>query len=184
MRMASILFLALLFAATASAQDARQTLRQTQRDVELARAKELLTLRAQVVARAIELRPRRRDTPLRYVGISDNEMREVAQVAREFVPRALVNVSPVVTGCPCEEGPQCTDQLYVIANTAQSTVGLQLVRIEDTWSVGTVQKWWLKKDGLDSRRRTMTQQEFELAEITLLRSFPACLPQTVTVQNK
>src|SRR5215510_3902386 len=83
--------------------------------------------------RARELRPQRRDEPLRYLNISDDEIREIQEVAKKYLPKVLLNISPVVTGCPCEEGPQCTDQVYIVAQTAQSSRGLQLSRVRNAW---------------------------------------------------
>ena len=173
MRIAPWLVAGLALAVTASAQTTRSRFEDY-----WARYQENQALRVRVYARANELRPRRRDAPMRYVGISDNEMREIQQVALEYVPRALVNFSPIVTGCPCEEGPQCKDQIYILANRGQTTVGLELVRIEDTWKVGSVQTWWLKRDRLSARRRTLTEEQYDAAELELLRQFPACLAQS------
>lgn len=60
-------------------------------------------------SRARQLYPRRRDTPLRYLNITDGEVREVEVIARKYKMPELVNISPVVTGCPCEEGGGCTE---------------------------------------------------------------------------
>src|ERR1041384_5277939 len=93
--------------------------------------------------RAFELRPVRRDTPLRYLNLSDEEVREVQRVSAKYLPRDTVNISPVVTGCPCEEGPDCTEQVYVLASKESGTRGLQLSRVRNRWTVGVVQQWWL-----------------------------------------
>jgi hypothetical protein len=140
--------------------------------------------KSRVVARAYELRPKRRDEPMRYINISDNEMREIQLVAAQYMPRALVNVSPVVTGCPCEEGPSCTDEVYVLASASKTTVGLQLVHIKNVWSVGTVQKWWLKHDSLVARRNQMTDEQYDAAEWELVNEFPSCLSQTLATEGK
>jgi hypothetical protein len=47
--------------------------------------------------RASELSPARRNTPLRELNISDEEIREVQSISRQYLPRAYVNISPVVT---------------------------------------------------------------------------------------
>src|SRR3954462_5331219 len=93
-----------------------------------------------VEQRALEVRPQRRDTPLRALNITDDEMREVQVVTSRYLPRAFVNVGPVVTGCPCEEGPDCKDQLYVMATSNGTTLGLQLSKGRNGWVVGEVQK--------------------------------------------
>ena len=140
--------------------------------------------RAKVLARANELRPKRRDAPMRYLNISDNEMREMQLVVATYLPRALVNVSPVVTGCSCEEGPSCTDEVYIIANASSTAVGLQLVRIKNVWSVGAVQKWWLKRESLEARMEHMTDEESEAAVWALVNEFPSCLSQTLVTEGK
>src|SRR5262249_14187849 len=98
--------------------------------------------------RAWILTPKRRDEPLRDVNISDDEIREVEAIARKYLPRAMVNISPVVTDCPCEEGPICTAQVYVVAQTRDKTRGLQLSRMNDRWGVGVVQQWYLRRAAL------------------------------------
>jgi len=140
--------------------------------------------KSRVFTRAYELRPKRRDEPMRYINISDNEMREIQLVAAQYMPRALVNVSPVVTGCPCEEGPSCTDEVYVLASASNMTVGLQLVHIKNVWSVGAVQKWWLKHDSLVARRNQMTDEQYDAADWELVNEFPSCLSQTLATEGK
>ncbi len=61
--------------------------------------------------RAYEIRPRRIDEPLRAANIGDEEVREVEAIASERYPGALVNISGVTDGCPCEEGPSCDSQV-------------------------------------------------------------------------
>ncbi len=50
--------------------------------------------------RAEELRPAYRAEPLRYLNISDEEVRQVQRVSVKYLPRAMVNISPEVTNCP------------------------------------------------------------------------------------
>lgn len=102
----------------------------------------------QIHLRTYDLEPRRRDSPLRELNVTDNEIREIEAIARKFLPRAMVNISPVVTDCPCEEGPTCTAQVYVVAQTKDKTRGLQLSRMNDRWGVGLVQQWFSRRDGL------------------------------------
>jgi hypothetical protein len=131
-------------------------------------------LRDLVLHRAWEVRPRRRDTPLRALNISDDEMREVQVVTERFLPRAYVNVSPVVTGCPCEEGPDCKDQLYVMATANGATLGVQLSKGRNGWVVGDVQKWWLRYQRLLDQRSEMDWKNFQDAEMVLVLDFPTC----------
>jgi hypothetical protein len=133
--------------------------------------------------RAYQLRPKRRDEPLRYLNISDNVVREIQLVAEKYLPKVLLNISPVVTGCPCEEGPQCTDQVYIVAETAQDSKGLQLSHVKDSWVVGNVQQWFLRYDELRSREDTMEYQKFMRLESELYREFPSCVGELVPAEN-
>ena len=128
---------------------------------------------------ALELRPSRRDEPLRYLNISDNEVREIQLVAEKYIPQAIVNISPVVTGCPCEEGPQCTEQVYIVANGSDRSSGLQLSRVRNTWVVGNIQQWWLRYDALRARRISMDWRAYESSEAELLRELPQCVGELV-----
>jgi len=164
--------LAFGFASSAGAQEPRSS------------AREEVQRKYDARYRAYHLRPRRRDEPLRYLNISDYEVREIQLVAEKYLPKVLLNISPVVTGCPCEEGPQCTDQVYIIAETAQSAKGLQLSRVRNAWVVGTVQQWFLRYDELQSREDKMEFRKFERAENELFRDFPACVGELVPAENK
>lgn len=135
------------------------------------------------VYRAWQLRPVRRDEPLRYLNISDYEVREIQLVAEKYLPKVLLNISPVVTGCPCEEGPQCTDQVYIVAETAQSSKGLQLSRVRNAWVVGTVQQWYLKYEELLGREPRMDFSNFMRAKSELYRDFPMCVGELVPAEN-
>jgi hypothetical protein len=132
-----------------------------------------------LVQRAFELRPQRRDAPLRYENITDIEVREIQLVAEKHVPKSIVNISPVVTGCPCEEGPQCTDQVYIVANGLVTSAGLQLSRVKNSWQVGVVQQWWLRYDALRARRDTMNWRAYEASEAELFRELPQCVGELV-----
>ncbi len=128
-----------------------------------------------VRARARQVAPRRRDAPARELNVSDEEVREIQVAALEVVPRAIVNIGAVTTGCACEEGPGCTDQVWIVATDAVRAKGLQLSRVEQRWRIGPVQAWWLRYDALLARRAQFQGwREFENAERKLLDEFPAC----------
>ena len=55
--------------------------------------------------RAYELRPRRRDEPLRYLNISDNEVREIQLVAEKYLPKVLAEHLAGRHGLPVRRGP-------------------------------------------------------------------------------
>jgi len=131
-------------------------------------------------------KPRRIDEPLRDTNISDIEVREIESVTRELHPGAIVNISGVTAGCPCEDGPTCEDQVWVVAHRNALSKGLMLSRIENHWTVGPVQKWWLRYDDLQTRRRerwadgrTSSREEImslQAERQQLMDAFPACAP--------
>jgi len=122
-----------------------------------------------------ETRPQRRDAPLRQENIRDEEVREILGAARGIVPEAIVNISGVVTGCPCEEGPTCSDQVWILASTAEKTLGLQLSKIGNAWTIGLIQRWWFEYEALQTRRTTFrSYSEYRDAENTLTEKFPMC----------
>ena len=125
-------------------------------------------------ARARELYPRRRDTPLRYANLTDDEVREVQAIASKYRMSEFVNISPVVTGCPCEEGSGCTEQVYITSHLGERTRGLQLSRHKNLWTVGAVQKWWLEYEALLAREGSMSFREFRAARDLKLLEFPMC----------
>ena len=134
--------------------------------------------------RAWQLLPKRRDEPLRYLNITDNEVREIQLVAEKYIPKVLLNISPVVTGCPCEEGPQCTDQVYIVAENGQGSRGLQLSRVKNAWVVGTVQQWYFRYEELLTRERKTNYLDQMRAESELFRDFPVCVGELVPADNK
>jgi len=176
MRTISILGLALLLVTAASAQG---PMSKAEREANRALVLKLM----RIEDRAYELRPRRRDEPLRYLNISDNEIREIQLLAEKYLPKSLLNISPVVTGCPCEEGPQCTDQVYIVAETAQSSKGLLMSRVRNAWVVGPVQQWWLKHDELTAKSGKMGYEKYESAMNELVRDFPMCVGDLVPADN-
>ncbi len=128
--------------------------------------------------RAQALKPARRDEPLRYLNITDEEVRQVQFVSAKYLPRVMVNISPVVTNCPCEEGPNCSAQVYVVASTVDDTKGLQLSRLKDQWVVGVVQQWWFRRDSLQRPRADaglVERYRYEQALHVLYSEFPRCL---------
>jgi hypothetical protein len=128
-----------------------------------------------VLDRARQVTPGRRDAPLRELNLTDDEVREIQAATRSYLPNAYLNISPVVTGCPCEDGGGCTDQVYVLADAGARSKGLQLSRIRKEWKVGDVQKWWLGYDRLLEVRDSMDRQTYEQAAFKLAREFPVCV---------
>lgn len=126
--------------------------------------------------------PGRRDGPLRKANLSDQETREIQAATLEVFPGSLLNISGVVSGCPCEEGPACSDQVWVVAHRPGHTQGLELSRIDGHWMIGIVQQWWLSYEQIQSLWRTAA---YSKALQTLNDSFPVCakpapsIPETV-----
>jgi hypothetical protein len=123
--------------------------------------------------------PVRRDGPLREADLSDEEAREIQGVAHVVVPDALVNISGVVTGCPCEDGTGCSDQVWIVAYRPGEMKGLQLSRIDRHWVIGPVQQWWLESDKLYARRASFTSWTEFMVELRKLDDrFPTCTGQS------
>jgi hypothetical protein len=138
---------------------------------------------SEVLARAREIMPRRRDEPLRDINISDNEIREIQFLVRNVLPRAIVNIGPVVTGCPCEEGVSCTEQVHIQANSATKSMGLLLSRSLDSWRISEVQAWWLRWDALEGVRGQLTWEERNERAWKLVQDFPVCTREAPTADN-
>jgi hypothetical protein len=127
-----------------------------------------------VMSRANLRVPKRRDSPLRELNITDEEIREIQAATKPYLPPVYLNISPVVTGCACEDGPDCKEQVYVLADTGKTAKGLQLSRIKNAWTVGSLQQWWLNLGRLEERRARMEYAEFERAMIALAHEYPMC----------
>jgi hypothetical protein len=136
-------------------------------DVEMAK-------REAIFERARELYPRRRDTPLRYLNITDNEVREIQRLASGIHIPELLNISPVVTGCACEEGPDCTEQVSIVGKYGDHSIEIQLSRLRNRWSIGRVQRWWLDYAALKAREPLMDHREYEKARGIKVLDFPMC----------
>ncbi len=134
--------------------------------------------------RANELRPARPDGPNRYLNISDDEVREVQLAVSEVLPRAIVNISAVTVGCPCEDGPLCTDQVWILATRSERTHGLLLSRIQGKWMIGPVQRWWLRYEALLERLRSSSNADELQSTDKLYGEFPLCLGVTDPVSTK
>jgi hypothetical protein len=129
--------------------------------------------------RARQLVPRRRDNPMRVNNITDEEVREIQAAALDIVPRSLINIGAVTTGCACEDGPSCTDQVWIVAADQSRTTGLLLSRILGVWVVGPVQAWWLRyEEFLRDQRRYSKYYVDEVAQRKLLDQMPFCATGT------
>ena len=128
--------------------------------------------------RIYETRPARRDWPLRYLNVSDKEVLEIKAAALEVVPRSIVNISGVTSGCPCEEGPACNAQVWIEAMGPDKSRGLQLSKIGPNWTIGTIQTWWLELESLQARRASFaSNDDYKKAEDGWVDMFPECVVQ-------
>jgi hypothetical protein len=142
-----------------------------------------MAITTDVLARARELMPRRRDEPLRDLNISDGEIREIQLLVRDVLPRAIVNIGPVVTGCPCEEGVACTEQVHILANSETKSMGLLLSRSLSDWRISEVQKWWLRWHALEAIQEELSYQERDERVWQLVQDFPVCTREAPTAEN-
>jgi hypothetical protein len=130
--------------------------------------------------RALDIVPRRRDEPLRDANISDHEVREIQYLLREYLPESIVNIGPVVTGCPCEEGRGCTEQVYIQADTEAQSVGMLLSRVNRRWDLSRTEMWLHRWRALQALEAKLPYLEFRQRAWELVRDFPACTPEDAT----
>ena len=130
--------------------------------------------RMELERRIQQSRPYRRESPLRAANVSDGEVQEIKLSASDVLPGAIVNIGGVVTGCPCEDGPSCSDQVWIEAYRSDTTLGLLLSRINKHWTVGSVQWWWLDYENLQARVHVLDWQTYRKEEEALKDRFPAC----------
>jgi hypothetical protein len=82
---------------------------------------------------------------------------------------------PIVNGCPCENGPECTAEVWIEGHRPGHIEGLLLSQLNGVWTIGYVQLWWRERERMmalaRSREATWVDrralEEFE-------RSFAAC----------
>ena len=123
-------------------------------------------------------RPKRNEAYLRRENITDEEVREIQGAARSVLPEAIVNIAGVTADCPCEDGPDCSAQVWVVAYDPEETIGLMFSRIDGHWGIGPVQNWWLRHDELWAKRPSWFDEAKYLAwheeQEALYAAFPAC----------
>jgi len=96
---------------------------------------------------------KRIDGPLSDTNISDIEVRKVQAVVLELYPGAIVNIGGVTSECRCEDGPECTAQVWVVAHDIGQSHGMMLSKIDGEWRLGPLQDWWLEYEKLIVRMR-------------------------------
>ena len=133
-------------------------------------------------------RPRRIDEPLRAENISDEEIREIQAITVTVYPGAIANVSGVTDGCPCEEGPMCDSQVWILAYRDSRYDGLMLSRISNKWVVGPLQTWWFEYDLVIKKMNDLRSEkpadymaaymEYREKRLQLHEAFPSCVSDT------
>jgi hypothetical protein len=126
--------------------------------------------------------PRRKDLPPREENITDEEVRAIEAVMAPILPGALVNIGTVVEGCPCQDGPDCSDQVWVVAHRPDRTVGIMLSRIKGRWVIGPLQAWWLEFEPIrppmpqptNGQRSWHALPPYTAQQQAVIGAYPAC----------
>jgi hypothetical protein len=134
--------------------------------------------------RIYQTRPNRREQPARADNISDDEVREIQGIALQVMPGSILNISTVVTGCPCEETPSCSDQVWIVGYQPKITRGISLSKIDNHWQVGAVQRWWFDYEDLQARRKQFRSfSDYRAAEDDLDEQFPVCKDKALPAES-
>src|SRR5579862_2815 len=147
----SIACLGLLLITTSAVGDAASHVMEEQRR---AAFKAEMEREYYIQKRVSATRPWRREGPVRSENLTDDEVREIQAAVSAIRPGAIVNIGAVVTGCPCEDGPSCSDQVWVVAYRPEKSTGFNLSNVNHHWILGISQSWWLEYENLQASRRT------------------------------
>ena len=115
----------------------------------------------------------RRSAPFREINISDEEVRQIEVVVHELIPGAIVIISGVAKGCPCEDGPGCSAQVWTAINRSERIHSLELSDINEHWVIGPVQRWFLESAQLE-RSKYPTYADYTAARGALDNRYPSC----------
>jgi hypothetical protein len=124
-----------------------------------------------------QVQPSRRNGPFRDINLSDDEVREIQAAILAIMPGAILNISGVVSGCLCEDGPGCAAQAWVLAHrpgTPARSKDLEVSDINNHWMIGPVQQWYLDSEMLDAKHFP-NYKAYTDARKTLDDQFPACV---------
>ena len=81
-------------------------------------------------------------------------------------------------GCDCEDGSNCTAQVWLALYRENQTRSLVLSKIDGHWKIGAVQSWWLRYSAHQSTSpgfgRNPKQIAWAQENQRLLDSFPTC----------
>jgi hypothetical protein len=111
--------------------------------------------------------------PLRAVNINDEEIRQIESVVRDVFPGAIVTISGVTQGCPCEDGPACSAQVTTAIYRDNTMRGLALSDINEHWVIGPLQQWYL--DAAKLKRTAFSNNAAHAAALQALDDrYPTC----------
>ena len=85
---------------------------------------------------------------IRQTDLQDIEIEQIDTTSKLFMPDSATMIGTVTMGCPCANGPTCSEQVWVTVYTQDDVKSLMYSKINNTWTIGPVQKWWLKHDAL------------------------------------
>lgn len=111
--------------------------------------------------------------PLRAVNINDEEVRQIEAVVHDVFPGAIVTISGVTQGCPCEDGPACSAQVTTAIYRDNTMRGLALSDIDEHWVIGPLQQWYL--DSATLRRTNLKDfAAYTAARQEMDNRYPTC----------
>jgi hypothetical protein len=116
---------------------------------------------------------RYRRIALREVNISDIEVRQIQAVVQDLMPGAIVAISGVAKGCPCEDGPGCSAQVWTAIYYEGKTTSLELSDINEHWVVGPVQQWYIERAKL-ARPSFPSYAAYSAAQQAMNDRYPVC----------
>ena len=127
---------------------------------------------------------------LRPENLTDEEVGQITRSVQAQVPGAMVNIGGATAGCNCQNGPDCSSEVWAVASRPDASHGLRLARINGEWQIGPLQAWWIDfealarfpADGLtpdDETARARTQAWLD-ARAALLDAYPTCTWQLDT----
>ncbi|MCA0894812.1 hypothetical protein [Microbulbifer agarilyticus] len=143
--------------------------------------------------RILKAKPRRFQGENRQENLNDIEVREILAATQTIYPREVVTIDAVKSECPCEDGASCDAQVWVVVYKPGKTDGLMLSRIEGRWTVGPLQKWWLKYEPLqlEQSRYFRSPPHARVGDINVIQKklyalwnqFPVCPDSEAGVMN-
>ena len=64
--------------------------------------------------------------------------REIQRVMLEIMPGAILNISGVVSGCLCQDGPECSAQVWVLAHYPQTPERSKDLELSESTATGSL----------------------------------------------